>query len=484
VSEPDVAAERLRTEAAYYRRQLDELAGKTLRLESALSRHRHELDQRRHAFALLSELHRSIGVHTDISSTFRITAVATTSTLGMDRTVFLVPAEKPDAYRPAEWAGFPVTDGERLRSVRLAFPAGFAAAGTVVRANRSTAETPLVRELRAAFGAPSFVCVPVSGETSAVGLLFSGRLREDPVLCPPLDENDVHTLQAVASFVSTTVLKRRVADLEEAGRERSEFFANGSHGWTLALLALAKGAAGEALLHLEPATRLGLERGVAEPGLMPWWPDLIEAYARAGRRPEAEGALAELESRAKRPGPSWVSAAAARSRGLLAHDGDFERDFTEAVKGYEAAQLPFERARTELYLGERLRRVGRRSDARPPLRAAFTGFSRFGAGSWAERAARELDATGETVGPRDVSVADRLTAQELQVAQIVAEGATNREVAAALFLSAKTVEFHLRNVYRKLGLRSRSELARLGARESAEGNVFSPSTLQRPTAKN
>lgn len=462
--EASVAA--LRAEAGYYKRQLDELAGTTLRLESTVSRLRHELEQRRQAFALLSELYSSIGAHTEISATFRITALATTATLGMDRAVFLLPSDERDTYRPSEWAGFGDGERDRLASVAVRFPADFASEDAALIVNRSTPESPFVKQFRSAFAVPYFVCVPVMSDGSAIGLLLCGRLHEDPVLCPPLDAGDVHTLKAVASFVSATVLNRRLALLEEAGRAKSEFFANGAHAWTLALLALARGSTDEAVLHLEPVTRLGVEQGLAEPGLMPWWPDLIEAYVRTGRRRDAEEALGVLERQAEDTGRSWARAAAARSRGLLARDNDFERELAAAARHYDEAQLPFERARTDLYLGERLRRTGRRSRSRAPLRAAIAGFARFGADAWADRAERELRASGETVGPRDVSVADRLTAQELQVAQLVAEGATNREAAATLFLSTKTVEFHLHNVYRKLDLRSRSELARLAARQT------------------
>ena len=125
------------------------------------------------------------------------------------------------------------------------------------------------------------------------------------------------------------------------------------------------------------------------------------------------------------------------------------------------ATRPFERARTELAYGEFLRRARHRVQARDHLRAALDTFESLGAALWAERARVELRASVQTARRRDPSTRDELTAQELQIAQFVAQGLTNREVAAQLFLSPRTIDFHLRNVFRKLGISSRTQLARL-----------------------
>jgi len=164
---------------------------------------------------------------------------------------------------------------------------------------------------------------------------------------------------------------------------------------------------------------------------------------------------------------SWALAGAARCRGLLATEEQFEADFQRALELHEQTPTPFERARTELCLGERLRRARQRVDAREPLRSALETFERLGAAPWAERARAELAASGETSRRRDPYAAEQLTAQELQVALVVARGATNREAGAALFLSPKTIETHLSRVYRKLHVRSRTELAHLLASEGA-----------------
>src|SRR4029077_5859080 len=134
--------------------------------------------------------------------------------------------------------------------------------------------------------------------------------------------------------------------------------------------------------------------------------------------------------------------------------------FDEAMRLCDVARWPFERARCDLANGERLRRGRQRAAARVQLRSAIEVFDRIGAAGFAERARQELRATGETLRTRADDEPEQLTAQELQIALLVARGATNREAAASVFLSPKTVEKHLSSAYRKLGVRSRSELAR------------------------
>ena len=180
---------------------------------------------------------------------------------------------------------------------------------------------------------------------------------------------------------------------------------------------------------------------------------------RAGRAAAAEAILASFESSELVSAP-LPSALAARCRGLLARADRFEPHFDEALALHARVQSPFALARTRLCYGERLRRAGRRIDAREQLRAARETFERIGAEPWAERARGELRASGETLRRRDPFEAEELTPQELQIALQVADGKTNKEVGAALFLSHKTVEFHLSRVYRKLDTRSRAELIR------------------------
>jgi DNA-binding NarL/FixJ family response regulator len=146
---------------------------------------------------------------------------------------------------------------------------------------------------------------------------------------------------------------------------------------------------------------------------------------------------------------------------LLADADDFAAHFERALELHARTRHPFDAARTELCYGERLRRARRRAEARPHLREAYLLFERLGAEPWAARAAAELDATGTTVEASTAPALAELTPHELRVASIVASGATNQEIASRLFVTQKTVEYHLRSIYRKLGLRSRAELTRL-----------------------
>jgi DNA-binding CsgD family transcriptional regulator len=147
-------------------------------------------------------------------------------------------------------------------------------------------------------------------------------------------------------------------------------------------------------------------------------------------------------------------------RGLLAlHPDEATAHFEQAVCAAESLGWPLETARTELLYGQRLRRDRRRRESRPHLTRAAALFDRLGARPWGERARAELEATGERARLRKTPVPDELTPQEIQLARIVAQGLSNREAAEHMFLSPKTVEAHLSTMYRKLGVRSRTELA-------------------------
>jgi DNA-binding CsgD family transcriptional regulator len=225
-------------------------------------------------------------------------------------------------------------------------------------------------------------------------------------------------------------------------------------------LELGAGRAQESIPCFERVRELAGSAAGATP-LLRWRPDLIEAYVRTKRLPEAAAELAAFERLEDTGLGPWATATLARSRALLANEGSLDDAFAEALSSCTDSVSPFERARTELVYGERLRRAGRRLDSRAQLRASLDEFERLGASSWAERAREELRASGETVRKRDPALVDELTPRELEIALQVADGGTNKEVAARLFLSPKTVELHLGRVYRKLGIRSRTELARL-----------------------
>jgi DNA-binding CsgD family transcriptional regulator/tetratricopeptide (TPR) repeat protein len=186
--------------------------------------------------------------------------------------------------------------------------------------------------------------------------------------------------------------------------------------------------------------------------------ELVEAAARAGATEEAERALARLEIRTAAAGTDWALGIAARSRALLLAGDDAESCYREAVERLGRTRMATHLARAHLVYGEWLRRENRRVDAREQLRTAHGLLTGIGAGGFAERARRELQATGETVRKRSVDTATALTAQEEQIVRLAAEGATNPEIGSRLFISPRTVEYHLSKVFVKLGVRSRREL--------------------------
>lgn len=229
------------------------------------------------------------------------------------------------------------------------------------------------------------------------------------------------------------------------------------------LLALSMGRHETVVEVLEGAAVLWRRERVYCSEAVRWRQDIIEAYVRLGRASDARRHLRELAEEAVLSGTAATHALVARGRGLLADD--HAQHFERALALHTEIPIPFDEARTRLLYGERLRRDRRRARAREQLTRALEGFEALGARPWSERARSELAAVGVTTAAPRSSLSERLTPRELQVSLAVARGATNREAAAALFLSEKTVERHLSASYVKLGVRSRSELARLFARQ-------------------
>jgi DNA-binding CsgD family transcriptional regulator len=196
---------------------------------------------------------------------------------------------------------------------------------------------------------------------------------------------------------------------------------------------------------------------VPEPGWLWWQADAVEAYAACGRADDAGRLLDRLEAQAAATGRGWAGAAAERAAGLLGRGDPPDDRFGRALDGFRTAGIPFEEARTLLARAEHRLRRGARSDGARDAAAARTIFDRLGARAWSERASQ---ARGEAGGADD-SLASRLTPAELRVALAVGQGASNREAAERLFISVKTVDYHLQSTYRKLGLRSRTQLAAL-----------------------
>ena len=241
-----------------------------------------------------------------------------------------------------------------------------------------------------------------------------------------------------------------------------------SGGLALGLLELSLARPAEAIAALEPVRRHARQAELQDPGWLPWETALIEAYFAAARPHDAREVLDALEARTRHIERGTIRAAAARCAGLLAADDAFAAHFDEALVLLEGDVNPFELARTRLCYGERLVRVERHEPARELLRTAHDGFELLRALAWAERTRSALASCGEIARRQSPHAVDLLTPQELQVVRLVAEGARNRDVAARLFLSQKTVEYHLRNTFRKLDVRSRTELV---TRLAAEGSL-------------
>lgn len=186
--------------------------------------------------------------------------------------------------------------------------------------------------------------------------------------------------------------------------------------------------------------------------------ELIEAAARSGERAAARGAVDQLAQRAGISGTDWGLGALANAQALLADDDAADALFTEAIERLGRTTVAVHRARAHLVYGEWLRRMLRRADARRQLSQAHDMFTRMGAQAFAERARRELVATGEKVRTQQAKAGSELTAQEAQIARLAAEGLTNQEIGAQLFISTHTVEWHLRKVFAKLAISSRRQL--------------------------
>jgi ATP/maltotriose-dependent transcriptional regulator MalT len=191
--------------------------------------------------------------------------------------------------------------------------------------------------------------------------------------------------------------------------------------------------------------------------------ELIEADVRAGRREQAEARLASFAVLAESSGARWALARVAYLRALLARAGDFDDAFRAALLAAAGTREPLALPRAQLAYGERLRRVGRRAEARVQLRAALLELERLDVAALAGRAREELLATTEQL--RSGPAHGELTERELQVARVIARGASNKQAGAELFLSPKTIEKHLGGAFAKLGVRSRAELALLFARD-------------------
>jgi DNA-binding CsgD family transcriptional regulator len=250
-----------------------------------------------------------------------------------------------------------------------------------------------------------------------------------------------------------TTYKRRAAVIE-AGTARGEAVLIQVAEWATAVLYNGLGEYTEATAAAERAYDLDV---FGFSGFI--LPELIEAAARSGNRATAELAFARLAELSDTSATDWARGIEAATHALLSDGAQAEELHREAVDRLGRSRLVVLHARAQLSYGEWLRRANRRVDARTQLKTAYNTFDATGARAFAERARRELLATGETVRKRTMEARDELTPQEAQIARLASERLTNPEIAAQLYLSHRTVEYHLRKVFQKLGISSRKELA-------------------------
>jgi DNA-binding CsgD family transcriptional regulator len=259
---------------------------------------------------------------------------------------------------------------------------------------------------------------------------------------------------ALAAWRGDEVKTRELihAMVEDAVR-RGEGMGVGIGQFLTALLYNGLGRYAEALAAAEVACEF------EDLGVLQWaLTELVEAASRCGQVGRASAAFQRLLETTRTSGTDWALGIEARSRAQLSEDEAAEALYREAIDRLSRTRAHAELARAHLLYGEWLRRIGRRLDAREQLRTAHTMLAGMGAEAFADRARRELVATGETVRRRASETRYELTAQEAQIARLAADGRTNSEIGAELFISARTVEWHLRKVYPKLGISSRREL--------------------------
>ncbi|MET0929193.1 MAG: AAA family ATPase [Aeromicrobium sp.] len=276
---------------------------------------------------------------------------------------------------------------------------------------------------------------------------------------------DAEHVVNLAVLAWSTDARGRVLELAELTREMGFGGVQASAMAALAVVDIAEGRYRDAHDKLKPF--------IDDPFLHvtpTLWPDFAEAAARSGHPDEALDTVRAMERVAEVSGTSWAVGAALRCRAILGSEvrpgttpaasaADVERDFRAAIAELERTSAVVELGRAHLLLGEWLRRMRRRRDARPHLRAAIDLFDGAGADPFAARAVRELRATGEAHRTGAVPTTGGLTQQELTVAELAASGRTNAEIAATMFLSANTIDYHLRKVFQKLGISSRRQLA-------------------------
>jgi DNA-binding CsgD family transcriptional regulator len=320
--------------------------------------------------------------------------------------------------------------------------------------------------IRAAREAGLLAELPLALNTRVGVHLFAGETKAAAALVDEADAlaratgDGIAPLYGALSLAAHCGREDELARLVRAGTQ--DFLARGeglgvtAMSWVTAVLNNGLGRYEEAFAAAAEATAIPGEIWFSTYATV----ELIEAACRSGRPERGAQALDVLSASTGASGTAWALGVEARSRAFLAAGDAAEPLYREAIERLQPTPLRLDLARSHLVYGEWLRREGRRIDARNELRAAYDAFTDFGMDAFAERARIELEATGEHARKRTVATLDQLTAQESQISRLAAEGNTNREIAARLFISPSTVEYHLRKAFRKLDVTSRTQLAK------------------------
>ena len=287
--------------------------------------------------------------------------------------------------------------------------------------------------------------------TAAAALLDETRTVEDATGNPPWHYG---ALSLAAFRGNQATAAALIGSIMRDVTQRGEGYGIACAEWANAVLSNGLGLPRDAVVAAERAAEYHGDLGFYRWALV----ELVEAAVHSGMTETAAGAYRRLTETTSPAGTDWALGLAARSRALLSDGAQAEDGYREAISRLDRPQIRVELARAHLLYGEWLRRENRRADARSQLRTAYEMLDAMGLAAFAERARRELAATGETVRARTVGTVTALTAQEAYIARLARDGRTNAEIGAQLFLSVRTVEWHLRKIFIKLGIGSRREL--------------------------
>jgi len=329
------------------------------------------------------------------------------------------------------------------------------------------------RQVTLARDAGALITLPIAFNMRSTAHLYAGEFTEAASMVAQAESVTEATGSSIAPYGAVGLAAYRGQEAQAAhllqtatddAERRGEGRALSYIGWAAAVLCNSLGRYEEALATAQRASEDSPAVQFADWALV----ELVEAAVRSGVPERAAGALQRLSGIARACGTDWILGAEARSRALVSDGAAAESLYREAIGRFGRTRLRVDLARAHLVYGEWLRRERRRRDARDQLGRADEIFDSVGAAAFAERARIELRAAGGHARQQTTETPETLTAQEALIARLAGEGASNPEIAAQLFISPATVAYHLRKVFTKLGISSRSQLgAALPARQGA-----------------